>query len=504
MLDDSKALNNQNAITNLSPDLIIVLEEKDNALTFKSCKEAQQNGEKESKSSQGKSKIAAPKASYFDSQRDDKLEDGVIEQNSSEPKDVLIARQFPFFAQWFDFSHIHPIEKQALPEFFQEKPSKTPVLYQRMRNFMVNLYWHNPKAYLTTSACRRPIRGDICAVLRVHAFLEHWGIINFCYKPSSIGWNALVAEKRWYPSLMRKDQVSLPQSENAALHSIKKEPISSSSKQQSFLNEKRELFRERNLTKISSKPLPDWRSVECQDLLVARIFEVSNVQRVICDRCLKPVGASWLAKKYGFYSSVKPQTSTFFNICQSCFAEDNFPIFYSKSDFFEVSVFDLTSPSSSEQERIASPWSVEEITVIAEVLKRENELDKVLKSITSTLKSRTMISILQQILKLSLFEISNFEESEDKIRENQFTFGPTLTSKLQTKTREILELLCEAEMGGSPSLESDEAHLPSLEAVTQRADEVSSLVSSIELKLAFFEEFEGILQRQKQSLRVLL
>ena len=27
--------------------------------------------------------------------------------------------------------------------------------------------------------CRRKIAGDICAVIRLHAFLEHWGIINF-------------------------------------------------------------------------------------------------------------------------------------------------------------------------------------------------------------------------------------------------------------------------------------------------------------------------------------
>lgn len=27
--------------------------------------------------------------------------------------------------------------------------------------------------------CRRKLAGDICSVIRLHAFLEHWGLINF-------------------------------------------------------------------------------------------------------------------------------------------------------------------------------------------------------------------------------------------------------------------------------------------------------------------------------------
>lgn len=36
-----------------------------------------------------------------------------------------------------------------------------------------------PQEYLTFTACRRNLTGDVCAILRVHAFLEQWGLINY-------------------------------------------------------------------------------------------------------------------------------------------------------------------------------------------------------------------------------------------------------------------------------------------------------------------------------------
>jgi SWI/SNF related-matrix-associated actin-dependent regulator of chromatin subfamily C len=29
------------------------------------------------------------------------------------------------------------------------------------------------------------LAGDVCAILRIHAFLEHWGLINFNVDPKS-------------------------------------------------------------------------------------------------------------------------------------------------------------------------------------------------------------------------------------------------------------------------------------------------------------------------------
>ena len=86
----------------------------------------------------------------------------------------------PSYSAWFDYNGIHSIEKRALPEFFNGRnKSKTPEIYLSYRNFMIDTYRLNPTEYLTSTACRRNLAGDVCAVVRVHAFLEQWGLINY-------------------------------------------------------------------------------------------------------------------------------------------------------------------------------------------------------------------------------------------------------------------------------------------------------------------------------------
>ena len=86
----------------------------------------------------------------------------------------------PSYAAWFDMTQIHPIERKSLPEFFNGRNrSKTPAVYKDWRDFMVNCYRLKPEEYLTFTACRRNLAGDVCAILRVHGFLEQWGLINY-------------------------------------------------------------------------------------------------------------------------------------------------------------------------------------------------------------------------------------------------------------------------------------------------------------------------------------
>ena len=86
----------------------------------------------------------------------------------------------PSYSTWFDMHTIHALEKKALPEFFNNRNrSKTPAVYKDYRDFMINTYRLNPTEYLTVTACRRNLAGDVCAIMRVHAFLEQWGLINY-------------------------------------------------------------------------------------------------------------------------------------------------------------------------------------------------------------------------------------------------------------------------------------------------------------------------------------
>jgi hypothetical protein len=80
---------------------------------------------------------------------------------------------------WFDDSTIHPLERRCLPEFFNGScPFKTPEVYLAYRTYMIEQSRVSPREYLSYTDCRRRLAGDAGAILRVHEFLDNWGIIN--------------------------------------------------------------------------------------------------------------------------------------------------------------------------------------------------------------------------------------------------------------------------------------------------------------------------------------
>lgn len=99
------------------------------------------------------------------------------EENVTEQTHHII---IPSYTSWFNNNSIHSIEKRSLPEFFNGKnKSKSPEIYLAYRNFMLDTYRLNPQEYLSSTTCRRNLTGDVCALMRVHAFLEQWGLINY-------------------------------------------------------------------------------------------------------------------------------------------------------------------------------------------------------------------------------------------------------------------------------------------------------------------------------------
>jgi SWI/SNF related-matrix-associated actin-dependent regulator of chromatin subfamily C len=117
------------------------------------------------------------KASENSNTQDFANKDDVEDNNVTEQTHHII---IPSYSAWFDYNSIHVVEKRALPEFFNSKnKSKTPEIYLAYRNFMIDTYRLNPTEYLTSTACRRNLAGDVCAIMRVHAFLEQWGLINY-------------------------------------------------------------------------------------------------------------------------------------------------------------------------------------------------------------------------------------------------------------------------------------------------------------------------------------
>jgi hypothetical protein len=95
----------------------------------------------------------------------------------------IVQQILPPSAKWFDIDKISRLEVRMLPEFFTGRSaSKTPEFYLQSRNFIVQLYarlaTEDPAAFVSGTDCRRKLAGDSCAILRIHEFLERFGIIN--------------------------------------------------------------------------------------------------------------------------------------------------------------------------------------------------------------------------------------------------------------------------------------------------------------------------------------
>ncbi|SCU81438.1 LANO_0B03092g1_1 [Lachancea nothofagi CBS 11611] len=111
-----------------------------------------------------------------------KLEDKAIRFLAKQAHPVII----PSFSSWFSFSDVHEIERRMLPDFFDDSSRfKTEKAYCDVRNFMVNTYRLSPYEYLTVTAVRRNVAMDVASIVRIHAFLEQWGLVNYQVDPRS-------------------------------------------------------------------------------------------------------------------------------------------------------------------------------------------------------------------------------------------------------------------------------------------------------------------------------
>ncbi|EJU05377.1 SWIRM-domain-containing protein [Dacryopinax primogenitus] len=110
------------------------------------------------------------------------LEEQARQYLAAQTQEIII----PSYSAWFDMSKINPIERKTFPEFFNGKnKSKTPATYKEYRDFMINTFRLRPQEYLTFTACRRNLAGDVGAIWRIHAFLSQWGLINYQVDPET-------------------------------------------------------------------------------------------------------------------------------------------------------------------------------------------------------------------------------------------------------------------------------------------------------------------------------
>lgn len=290
-----------------------------------------------------------------------KLEDKALRFLAKQAHPVII----PSFAAWFKFSEVHEIEKRSIPDFFDESSRfKTPKAYKDARNFMINTYRLSPYEYLTMTAVRRNIAMDVASIVKIHAFLEKWGLINYQIdprsKPTLIG-----------PSFTGHFQVILdtPQGlkpfvppklateENG--ETVKPEAIEGFTEQQTVKREKFPI----NLSLKTSvyDTTQDFNALQSRDKSSRQIHKT-----YICHTC----GNDAIVVRY---HNLRARDA---NLCSRCFQEGHFGANFQASDFVR-----LKNDASTGKRN----WSDQEILLLLEGIEMyEDQWEKIVDHLGGT------------------------------------------------------------------------------------------------------------------------
>ncbi|KAI8973398.1 SWIRM domain-containing protein [Mycotypha africana] len=244
-----------------------------------------------------------------------------------------------YAASWFDMKTIHNIERVSLPEFFtNNNPSKTATIYQDYRDFMILTYRLNPKEYLTVTACRRNLAGDVCAIMRVHAFLEQWGLINYECDPST--WPSAVGPPytghfRVTADTPRGLQPFKPNIKPTASQNAAAAAAAAANKPAASLNVE---LRQKIYDNITGK----------------------QTKQYFCTTC----GAECSRERY---HSLKTKNV---DLCPLCYKEGRFPITSFSSDFikYDSQLFNEAADTDEEGALSAGEWSDEEVLLLLEAI----------------------------------------------------------------------------------------------------------------------------------------
>eukprot|EP00375_Theileria_parva_P000169 XP_762838.1 hypothetical protein [Theileria parva strain Muguga] len=108
--------------------------------------------------------------------------------SSSFEHDDAAEFDIPEYTQWFDINAVNFIEEECAQNIFIGYGNDKDAIcdhYKRIRNKILNMYRKDPTKYLSVTECIRKLGGDASIVMKIHSFLNYWGIINFQAKNES-------------------------------------------------------------------------------------------------------------------------------------------------------------------------------------------------------------------------------------------------------------------------------------------------------------------------------
>ncbi|KAG6019699.1 hypothetical protein E4U19_006918 [Claviceps sp. Clav32 group G5] len=309
----------------------------------------------------------------------------------------------PSYSTWFDMNSIHDIERKAMAEFFNTRNrSKTPAVYKDYRDFMINTYRLNPVEYLTVTACRRNLAGDVCAIMRVHAFLEQWGLINYQVdaeqRPSHVGppftghFKIICDTPRglqpWQPSA---DPVILEGKKNN--DTDKKALTSTGRKGDMNLEIGRNIYEANSkgtsLDKLESNSNNE--STTINGVFGAEDGSSNSIVKINCHQC-----GNDCTRVYYHSSQTDSSPQAKYDVCPNCFMEGRLPSNHTSSMYSKIE--NPTYTSSLDRD---APWSDSETLRLLEGLER---FDDDWGEIAEHVGTRTREECVLQFLQLDIEE----------------------------------------------------------------------------------------------------
>lgn len=263
----------------------------------------------------------------------------------------------PTYSKWFNIDKIHDIEVEYFKEFFNanDYTYKSTRTYKDCRDFMVNTYRLHPLEYLTITAVRRNLNLDIQSIIKIHQFLEKWGIINYQIDP------------RTRPSILTPGYTG---HFNVVLDTPRGLKM--------FIPEDVEVLEDKiddngekkyDVKKEYTLPLQENKYCKNDDYLTNTLNKKDPISRIkyVCETC----GVSCANV---VYHNLRDKSS---NICVSCFKEAKFLTIYSASDFLKLTL--------DENDIDENDWSSGDIFKLLEAIEMfENDWSKIAKYTNKT------------------------------------------------------------------------------------------------------------------------
>ncbi|KAK4052422.1 SWI/SNF and RSC complex subunit Ssr2 [Microbotryomycetes sp. JL201] len=294
----------------------------------------------------------------------------------------------PSYSTWFDLSTIHQIERRSLPEFFNSRNrSKTPSVYKDYRDFMIHTYRINPSEYLTVTACRRNLAGDVCAIMRVHAFLEQWGLINYQIdvdtRPAPMGppftghFRILVDSPRGLAPFLHpgtQKSTSSATTPNSANPLLRRDTIQTSSSQPGKPDVR---LSSDAATAIAQASLDDAKNGATAD------EDDSSVVIKPCSICKTTTSTT-------VYTTLNKQKSDVV-LCPTCYSEGRFPSSLHSGDFVRLDMSSAYQHSSD-----SSTWTDQETLLLLEGIEMfDDDWDSVSLHVGTRTKDQCIVKFLQ-------------------------------------------------------------------------------------------------------------